>query len=146
MRCSQIKGLGCGHPKRQVENAIAEMLHGLANNGKEGRWSVSHIVDLNLFKFTIVLQKANQILYQGPTKVVLIKEKLKVVRDHQKSYADNRRKPLEFEVGDKVLLKVSSWKGVMRFGKRGKLAPRYVGPFEILERIGPVAYRLRLPK
>ncbi|GJR19944.1 reverse transcriptase domain-containing protein [Tanacetum coccineum] len=54
-------------------------------------------------------------------------------------------KPLEFEVGDKVLLKVSPWKGVMRFGKKGKLAPRYVGPFEILERIGPVAYRLRFP-
>ncbi|GKC98135.1 putative reverse transcriptase domain-containing protein, partial [Tanacetum coccineum] len=67
-------------------------------------------------------------------------------RDRQKSYADNRRKPLEFEVGDHVLLKVSPWKGVIRFGKKGKLAPRYVGPFEILERIGPVAYRLRLPE
>ncbi|GJW04723.1 reverse transcriptase domain-containing protein [Tanacetum coccineum] len=75
----------------------------------------------------------------------LIKEKLKAARDRQKSYADNRRKPLEFEVGDKVLLKVSPWKGVMRFRKKGKLAPRYVGPFEILKRIGPVAYRLRLP-
>ncbi|GJU20650.1 putative reverse transcriptase domain-containing protein [Tanacetum coccineum] len=79
-------------------------------------------------------------------KVVLIKEKLKAARDRQKSYADNRRKPLEFEVGDKVLLKVSPWKGVMRFGTKGKLAPRYVGPFKILKRIGPVAYRLRLPK
>ncbi|GJW98357.1 putative reverse transcriptase domain-containing protein, partial [Tanacetum coccineum] len=76
----------------------------------------------------------------------LIKENLKAARDRQKSYADNRRKPLEFEVGDQVLLKVSPWKGVMRFGKKGKLAPRYVGPFEILERIGPVAYRLRLPE
>ncbi|GJX86542.1 putative reverse transcriptase domain-containing protein [Tanacetum coccineum] len=79
-------------------------------------------------------------------KVVLIKEKLKAARDRQKSYADNRRKPLEFEVGDRVMLKVSPWKGVIRFGKKGKLAPRYVGPFEILERIGPVAYRLRLPE
>ncbi|GJS90192.1 putative reverse transcriptase domain-containing protein [Tanacetum coccineum] len=78
-------------------------------------------------------------------KVVMIKEKLKAARDHQKSYADKRRKPLEFEVGDQVLLKVSPWKGVVRFGKKGKLAPRYVGPFEILERIGLVAYRLRLP-
>ncbi|GKB45560.1 putative reverse transcriptase domain-containing protein [Tanacetum coccineum] len=66
-------------------------------------------------------------------------------RDHQKSYADNRRKPLEFQEGDHVLLKVSPWKGVVRFRKKGKLAPRYVGPFEILERIGPVAYRLRFP-
>ncbi|GKC78661.1 hypothetical protein Tco_1129435, partial [Tanacetum coccineum] len=62
------------------------------------------------------------------------------------SYADKRRKPLEFEVGDRVLLKVSPWKGVVRFGKKGKLAPRYVGPFEIIERVGPVAYRLKLPQ
>ncbi|GKA35956.1 putative reverse transcriptase domain-containing protein [Tanacetum coccineum] len=88
----------------------------------------------------------HELVQETTDKVVLIKEKLKAARDHQNSYADNRRKLLEFEVGDKVLLKVSPWKGVMRFGKRGKLAPRYVGPFEILERIGPVAYRLRLPK
>ncbi|GJV98266.1 hypothetical protein Tco_1553518 [Tanacetum coccineum] len=55
-------------------------------------------------------------------------------------------KQLEFEVGDRVILRVSPWKGVVRFGKKGKLAPRYVGPFEILERIGLVAYRLRLPE
>ena len=67
-------------------------------------------------------------------------------RNRQKSYADRRRKPLEFDVGDYVLLKVSPWKGVVRFGKKGKLAPRYVGPFRILERIGKVAYRLELPE
>ena len=67
-------------------------------------------------------------------------------RDRQKSYADRRRKPLEFEVGDKVLLKVSPWKGVVRFGKRNKLNPRYVGPFSIVKRIGPVAYQLDLPE
>nr|GEV07572.1 hypothetical protein [Tanacetum cinerariifolium] len=77
-------------------------------------------------------------------KVVLIKEKLKAGRDRQNSYSDKRRKPLEFEVGDRVLLRVSPWKGVVGFGKKGKLAPRYVGPFEILKRIGLVAYRLRL--
>uniref|UniRef100_A0A251STT9 Tf2-1-like SH3-like domain-containing protein n=1 Tax=Helianthus annuus TaxID=4232 RepID=A0A251STT9_HELAN len=64
----------------------------------------------------------------------------------KKSYADKRRKPLEFQVRDRVLLKVSPWKGVVRFGKRGKLNPRYVGPFEIIERIGKVAYRLNLPE
>nr|GEV77007.1 hypothetical protein [Tanacetum cinerariifolium] len=76
----------------------------------------------------------------------VIKERLKEARERHKSYADNRRKPLEFKVGDQVLLKVSPWKGVVRFGKKGKLAPMYVGPFKILERIGPVAYRLRLPQ
>ncbi|GJY57862.1 putative reverse transcriptase domain-containing protein [Tanacetum coccineum] len=84
-----------------------------------------------------------ELVQETTDKVVLIKEKLKAARDHQKSYADNRRKPLEFEVGDRELLKVSPWKGVIRFGKKGKLAPRYVGLFEILERIGLVAYRLR---
>ncbi|KAD6118905.1 hypothetical protein E3N88_10176 [Mikania micrantha] len=67
------------------------------------------------------------------------------VRERQKSYADKRRKPLEFQVGDRVLLKVAPWKGVIRFGKHGKLSPQYVGPFEILKRIGPVAYQLKLP-
>ncbi|GJZ40726.1 putative reverse transcriptase domain-containing protein [Tanacetum coccineum] len=76
----------------------------------------------------------------------LIKDRLKVARDRQKSYADKRRKPLEFSVGEHVLLKVSPWKGVVRFGKKGKLAPRFVGPFEITEMIGLVAYRLRLPE
>nr|GEV66892.1 putative reverse transcriptase domain-containing protein [Tanacetum cinerariifolium] len=71
-------------------------------------------------------------------------ERLKATRDRQKSYADNRRKPLEFKVGDQVLLKVSHWKGVVHFENKGKLAPRYLGPFEVFERIGLVAYRLRL--
>ncbi|GJS94189.1 putative reverse transcriptase domain-containing protein, partial [Tanacetum coccineum] len=61
----------------------------------------------------------------------------KATRDHEKSYADKMRKPLEFSVGDYVLLKVSPWKGVVRFRKKGKLAPRFVGPFEIIEKIGP---------
>nr|GFA63979.1 putative reverse transcriptase domain-containing protein [Tanacetum cinerariifolium] len=71
-------------------------------------------------------------------------EKPKATRDLQKSYFDYGRKPLEFEVGDRVLLKVTPWKGIVRFRKKGKLAPRYIGPFEILERIDLVAYRLRL--
>nr|GEY28948.1 putative reverse transcriptase domain-containing protein [Tanacetum cinerariifolium] len=80
-----------------------------------------------------------ELVQERNDKVVLLKE-------NQKSYVDYARKPLEFEVGDQVLLRVSPWKGVVRFGKKGKLVPRYVGPFEILDRIGLVAYRLRLPE
>ncbi|GJS98054.1 putative reverse transcriptase domain-containing protein [Tanacetum coccineum] len=76
--------------------------------------------------------------------IVQVKERLKAARDRQKSYADNQQKPLEFSVSDKVLLKVSPWKGIICFGKRSKLSSRYVGPFDIVERVGLVAYQLRL--
>ncbi|GJU85213.1 putative reverse transcriptase domain-containing protein, partial [Tanacetum coccineum] len=87
-----------------------------------------------------------EIVQETTEKIVQIKERLKTARSRQISYADKRCKPLEFQVGDQVLLKVSPWKGVVRFGKKGKLAPRYVGPFEIVECVGPVAYRLKLPQ
>ncbi|KAI3807816.1 hypothetical protein L1987_23751 [Smallanthus sonchifolius] len=79
-------------------------------------------------------------------KIVQIRNRMAAARDNQKSYDDKRRKPLEFQVGDMVLLKVSPWKGVIRFRKRGKLNPRYVGPFKIVKRIGLVAYQLDLPE
>ncbi|GJY21868.1 hypothetical protein Tco_0394434 [Tanacetum coccineum] len=66
--------------------------------------------------------------------------------DRQKSYADLKRKPMEFQVGDRVMLKVSPWKGVVRFGKRGKLNPRYFGPFKVLEKVRSIAYKLELPQ
>ncbi|GJS53591.1 hypothetical protein Tco_0626953 [Tanacetum coccineum] len=87
-----------------------------------------------------------ELVQETTNKVVLVKKKPKATRNHQKSYVNYRRKPLEFEVGDRVLLKVTPWKGAVHFRKKGKLAPRYVGQFEILERIGLVAYRLRLPE
>nr|GEV50782.1 putative reverse transcriptase domain-containing protein [Tanacetum cinerariifolium] len=87
-----------------------------------------------------------ELVIETTNKVVLIKEKLKAARDSQKSYANKRRKPLQFEVGDLVLLKVSPWKGVVHFRKNGKLELRYVGLFDFPERIGLVAYRLRLPE
>ncbi|GKF17409.1 hypothetical protein Tco_0062327, partial [Tanacetum coccineum] len=71
---------------------------------------------------------------------------MQVARDKQKSYADLKRKPVEFQVGDKVMLKVSPWKGVVHFGKRGKLNPRYVGTFKVLEQVRAIAYKLELPK
>ena len=89
----------------------------------------------------------------GSTDIVLqTTEKIQVIRDHlvtassrQKSYADKRRSNLEFQVGDYVLLKVSPWKGVIRFRKRGKLGPRFIGPYKVIARVGKVAYRLELP-
>ncbi|GJW00169.1 putative reverse transcriptase domain-containing protein [Tanacetum coccineum] len=87
-----------------------------------------------------------ELVKETTEKISQIKDRLKAARDSQKSYADKRRKPLEFSVGDYVLLKVSPWKGVVRFGKKGKLAPWFVGPFEIVEKVGHVAYRLDLPK
>ena len=78
-------------------------------------------------------------------KVSLIRQCLLMAQSQQKSYADVRRRPLEFEVGDHFFLKVMPKKGVVRFGKRGKLSPRFIGPFEILERVGTTAYRLALP-
>ncbi|GJS65195.1 putative reverse transcriptase domain-containing protein [Tanacetum coccineum] len=109
------------------ENALEEILRGLDQQmEKRGDGADKMYYDL-------------RDMYWWPEetidKVVWIKERLKATRDRQKSYVDNRRKPLEFEECDHVLLKVSPWKGVIQFGKKGKLAPRYVGPFEILERI-----------
>ena len=77
-------------------------------------------------------------------KVKVIRESLKAVTDRQKSYADLKRKDIEYQVGDKVFLKVSFWKKVFRFGRKGKLSSRFIGPYEISERVGPVAYRLIL--
>ncbi|GKB45692.1 hypothetical protein Tco_0896445 [Tanacetum coccineum] len=143
------------------ENALAERLHGLDQQMERkedesfyhssircapfeelyGRKCRSPVLWAEIGESSLI---GPELVQETTDKVVLIKEKLKAARDGQKRYANNRHKPLEFEVGDHVMLKVSPWKGVIRFGKKVKLAPRYVGPFEILERIGPVAYRLRL--
>ncbi|GMP29364.1 hypothetical protein CsSME_00004501 [Camellia sinensis var. sinensis] len=78
-------------------------------------------------------------------KIQLIQQQIRTAQSRQKSYADTRRRDLEFQIGDHVFLKISPTRRVIRFGKRGNLRPRYIGPFEILERIGPVAYHLALP-
>ncbi|GJV50149.1 putative reverse transcriptase domain-containing protein [Tanacetum coccineum] len=94
-----------------------------------------------------------ELIQETTKKIVQIKQRMQAAHDRQKSYADLKRKPMEFQVGDKVMLNVSPWKGVVCFGKRGKLNPKYVGPFkvlekvgEVLEKVGEVAYKLELPE
>jgi len=86
-----------------------------------------------------------EIVQQTGDKIKVMRDRLKYAQDRQKSYADNKRRLIDFQVGDKVMLKVSPWKGVIRFGKRGKLSPSFLRPFKVLERIGSQAYRLELP-
>nr|GEW39214.1 putative nucleotidyltransferase, ribonuclease H [Tanacetum cinerariifolium] len=110
--------------------------------------------ELKLYKFKLVdcVLLVRERVIEGPemievtnAKVVLAKEKLKKARTRQKSYADKHRRSLEFQPGDHVFLKVSPACGVRRFGMKGKLSPRFIGPFEILDRVGEVSYRLALP-
>nr|GFA08454.1 putative reverse transcriptase domain-containing protein [Tanacetum cinerariifolium] len=87
-----------------------------------------------------------ELIQETTEKIVQIKQRMQTTRDRQKSYADLKHKPMKFQVGDEVMLKVSPWKGVVHFGKRGKLNPMYVGPFKVLERVRDVAYKLELPE
>ena len=86
-----------------------------------------------------------EIVQRTSEKIDVIRERLHAAQSRQKSYADPRRRQVEFEIEDMVFIRVAPMKGVMRFGKKGNLSPRYVGPFEILERVGSVAYRVALP-
>ncbi|GJU82216.1 putative reverse transcriptase domain-containing protein [Tanacetum coccineum] len=87
-----------------------------------------------------------ELIQETTEKIVQIKQRMQAARDRQKSYADLKRKPMDFQVRYNVMLKVSPWKGVVRFGKLGKLNPEYVGPFKVIEKVGDVAYKLELPE
>ena len=93
----------------------------------------------------IEILEGPEIVQMTVDKINVIKSKLKAAQDRQKSYVDQHRKEMEFQIDEKVFLRVSPWKGIMRFGNKGKLSPRYIGPYEIIERIGPLAYKLALP-
>ena len=85
------------------------------------------------------------LIQETEEKVKMISERLKVATDRQKSYVDMRRKDIQYDIGKKVFIKVSPWKKLMRFGKKSKLSPRFIGPYEVIEKVGPVTYRLALP-
>ncbi|GKA94170.1 putative reverse transcriptase domain-containing protein [Tanacetum coccineum] len=85
-----------------------------------------------------------EIIHETTEKIIQIKKRIQAARDRHKSFTDRNRKPMEFQVGDMFMLKVSPWKGVIRLGKHGKLNPRYIGPFKVLAKVGMVAYRLEL--
>ncbi|KAH0689476.1 hypothetical protein KY289_016834 [Solanum tuberosum] len=127
-----------GQAKRTIQ-ILDDMLRACVIDFK-GNW------DDHLSFIEFAYNNRPDLVHQAMEKVKVIQERLKMAQSRQKSYTDVTRRPLEFEVDDWVYLKVSPMKGIMRFGKKGKLSPRYIGPYRIVKRIGNVAYELELPQ
>ncbi|GKA49226.1 putative reverse transcriptase domain-containing protein [Tanacetum coccineum] len=127
------------HFRRSLNKALEDMLRACMMDFGKGWDRHLHLAEVGDAQLT-----GQEIIHETTKKIIQIKKRIQAARYRQKSYADRRRKPLEFEVGDKVMLKVSPWKGVIRFGKRGKLNPRYIVPFRIIAKVGTLAYRIKL--
>ncbi|GKF20705.1 putative reverse transcriptase domain-containing protein [Tanacetum coccineum] len=106
-----------------------------------GKGWVNHFPLVREFQLT-----GPEIVQETTEKIIKIKQRIQAAHDRQKSYADLKHKLMEFQVGDRVMLRVFPWKGVVRFGKQGKLNPRYVRPFKVLAKVGDVAYKIELPE
>ncbi|GJU28816.1 hypothetical protein Tco_1172405 [Tanacetum coccineum] len=133
------------HESPQIEVSILQLT--CAKGQAELQDSQTNVVRLFVgMRCWRSINSPSEIVQETTEKIIQVKQRMQAARDRQKSYADLKRKPMEFEVGDKVMLKVSPWKGVVRFGKRGKLNPRFVGPFKVIKRVGDVAYKLELPE
>nr|GEY77095.1 putative reverse transcriptase domain-containing protein [Tanacetum cinerariifolium] len=137
-----------GQSKRTIQT-LEDMLHAYVidfGNGWERHLPLVEFLYNNSYHASIKVSPYEALCGWKCRSPVCWAERIQATRDRQKSYADVRRKPLEFQVSDRVMLKVSPWKGVVRFGKWGKLNPRYIGPFKVLAKVGTVAYRLELPE
>ncbi|GJX31788.1 putative reverse transcriptase domain-containing protein [Tanacetum coccineum] len=134
-----------GQSERTIQT-LKDMLRALLRQHYSRHFMVISVDHLSVGPKLEMSNLGPDIIHETTEKIVQIRQRLQDARDRQRSYAYVRRKPLEFQIGDHVMLKVSPRKGVIRFGKRGKLNPRYIGPFKILDRVGPVAYNFELPK
>nr|GEY25141.1 putative reverse transcriptase domain-containing protein [Tanacetum cinerariifolium] len=129
-----------GQSERTIQT-LEDMLHACAIDFGKG-W-VNHFPLTEVGEYQILGQ---ELIQETTEKIVQIKQRIQATHDRQKSYTDLKCKAMEYQVEDKVMLKVSPWKGVVRFGKQEKLNPMYVGPFKVLEKVGKVAYKLELPE